>query len=144
LDFNYGIERDYTLPDGRVITIKSERFRCTEPLFQTELMGMKKLSIHGAAYEAIRRCDDDIKQDLYANIVLAGNSCLFPGISDRFHKEISELAPPSTHINVVPAIENSSWVGGSILASLSSFQTMWISKQQYDEYGPSCVHVFCT
>lgn len=33
------------------------------------------------------------------------------------------------------------WIGGSILASLSTFQQMWISKQEYDEAGPSIVHV---
>lgn len=32
------------------------------------------------------------------------------------------------------------WIGGSILASLSTFQQMWISKQEYDESGPSIVH----
>merc|ERR1711962_909868 len=32
------------------------------------------------------------------------------------------------------------WIGGSILASLSTFQQMWISKQEYDECGPSIVH----
>jgi hypothetical protein len=31
-------------------------------------------------------------------------------------------------------------VGGSILSSLSTFQQMWISKQEYDESGPSIVH----
>jgi hypothetical protein len=32
---------------------------------------------------------------------------------------------------------------GSILASLSTFQQMWISKQEYDESGPSIVHRKC-
>ena len=35
------------------------------------------------------------------------------------------------------------WIGGSILASLSTFQQMWISKQEYDESGPSIVHRKC-
>ena len=34
-------------------------------------------------------------------------------------------------------------VGGSILSSLSTFQQMWISKQEYDESGPSIVHRKC-
>jgi actin-related protein len=28
------------------------------------------------------------------------------------------------------------WIGGSILASLATFQTMWITKAEYDEFGP--------
>ena len=35
------------------------------------------------------------------------------------------------------------WIGGSILSSLSTFQQMWISKQEYDESGPSIVHRKC-
>lgn len=36
-----------------------------------------------------------------------------------------------------------SWIGGSILASLGSFQQMWISKQEYEENGPSIVERKC-
>ncbi|MHC0039877.1 hypothetical protein [Pseudoneobacillus sp. C159] len=45
------------------------------------------------------------------------------------------MAPPERKYSV--------WIGGSILASLSTFQQMWISKQEYDESGPSIVHRKC-
>ena len=35
------------------------------------------------------------------------------------------------------------WVGGSLLACLSSFQNMWIAKSEYDEAGPTIVHRKC-
>lgn len=35
------------------------------------------------------------------------------------------------------------WVGGSILASLSTFQYMWMSRKDYDDIGPSIVHRGC-
>lgn len=34
-------------------------------------------------------------------------------------------------------------MGGSILASLSTFQQMWITKREYDEQGPSIVQHKC-
>ncbi|KAG9464021.1 hypothetical protein GDO78_020640 [Eleutherodactylus coqui] len=37
----------------------------------------------------------------------------------------------------------SSWIGGSILASLGTFQQMWISKQEYEEGGKQCVERKC-
>jgi actin-related protein len=37
----------------------------------------------------------------------------------------------------------STWIGGSILASLGTFQQMWISKQEYEETGKSIVHKKC-
>ena len=46
-------------------------------------------------------------------------------------------------VAVVPARHPHIWIGGSILSSLSTFQQMWISKQEYDESGPSIVHRKC-
>uniref|UniRef100_A0A3B5L7H8 Actin-like protein 6A n=1 Tax=Xiphophorus couchianus TaxID=32473 RepID=A0A3B5L7H8_9TELE len=37
----------------------------------------------------------------------------------------------------------SAWIGGSILASLGTFQQMWISKQEYEEGGKQCVDRKC-
>ena len=81
--------------------------------------------------------------DLYANIVLSGGTTMFPGIADRVSKELTALAPSSMKIKVVAPHERkySVWIGGSILASLSTFQQMWIAKSEYDEAGPSIVTV---
>ncbi|KAL0369325.1 UNVERIFIED_CONTAM: actin [Sesamum calycinum] len=82
---------------------------------------------------------------LYGNIVLSGGSTMFPGFADRMSKEITGLAPRSMKIKVVAPPERmySVWIGGSILASLSTFQQMWISKGEYDESGPAIVHRKC-
>ncbi|KAJ7971438.1 actin [Quillaja saponaria] len=85
------------------------------------------------------------RKDLYGNIVLSGGSTMFPGIADRMSKEITALAPSSMKVKVVapPERKYSVWIGGSILASLSTFQQMWIAKAEYDEFGPSIVHRKC-
>lgn len=69
----------------------------------------------------------------------------YAGISDRMQKEITALAPSSMKVKIVapPERKYSVWIGGSILASLSTFQQMWISKSEYDESGPSLVHRKC-
>ena len=71
--------------------------------------------------------------------------CLILGLCDRLNKELSALAPSGTKVKVIAAPERkySVWIGGSILGSLSTFQQMWISKQEYDECGPSIVHRKC-
>ncbi|KAH9330754.1 hypothetical protein KI387_002862 [Taxus chinensis] len=139
------LEKTYELPDGQVITIGSERFRCAEVLFQPSLIGMEAPGIHETAYGSIMKCDVDIRKDLYGNIVLSGGSTMFPGVADRMSKEISALAPNSMKVKVVapPERKYSVWIGGSILASLSTFQQMWITKAEYDESGPSIVHRKC-
>merc|ERR1719458_1024546 len=91
------------------------------------------------------KCDVDIRKDLYANTVMSGGTTMYPGIADRMQKEITALAPSTIKIKIIAPPERtySVWIGGSILASLSTFQQMWISKQEYDECGPSIVHRKC-
>ncbi|XP_024427710.1 beta-actin-like protein 2 isoform X1 [Desmodus rotundus] len=139
------LERSYELPDGQVITIGNERFRCPEAIFQPCFLGVESRGIHETAFNSIMKCDVDIRKDLYANTVLSGGSTMYPGITDRVQKEVAALAPSSMKIKIIapPERKYSVWIGGSILASLSTFQQMWISKQEYDEAGPPIVHRKC-
>lgn len=70
---------------------------------------------------------------------------MFPGIADRMNREITQLAPNTVKVKIIapPERKYSVWIGGSILGSLSTFQQMWISKQEYDESGPGIVHRKC-
>eukprot|EP00977_Amphora_coffeiformis_P030407 scaffold46777_cov252-Amphora_coffeaeformis.AAC.1 len=136
------LEKSFELPDGNIIVIGNERFRCPEVLFQPNLMGLEMDGVADSTFQTIMKCDVDIRKDLYANIVLSGGTTMFPGISERMSKEITALAPASIKVKIVapPERKYSVWIGGSILASLSTFQSMWISKEEYDESGPSIVH----
>merc|ERR1712083_987166 len=73
---------------------------------------------------------------------MSGGTTMYTGIADRMQKEITALAPSTIKIMGIapPERKYSVWIGGSILASLSTFQQMWITKQEYDECGPSIVH----
>ncbi|XP_014425050.2 actin-like protein 8 [Pelodiscus sinensis] len=139
------LEKSYELPDGQVITIGNERFRCPEALFQPAFLGMETCGIHESTFNAVMKCDIDIRKDLYANTVLSGGSTMYAGIADRLQKEIAALAPSTMKIKIIAPVERkfSVWIGGSILASLSTFQQVWISKQEYDEAGPAIVHRKC-
>ncbi|KAJ7587102.1 actin, cytoplasmic 1 [Mycena floridula] len=139
------IEKNYELPDGQVITIGNERFRAAEALFQPSLEGHEEQGIDGIVFNSIQKCDLDIRRDLYNNIVLSGGTTMFPGMAERMQKEVTALAPANVRVKVIapPERKYSVWIGGSILASLSTFQNMWISKQEYDESGPGIVHRKC-
>merc|ERR1712045_82800 len=144
-DTSSDIEKNYELPDGQVITVGAERFRCAEVLFKPNLIGRESEGIHKLTYDSIMKCDVDIRRDLYTNTVLSGGTTMFPGIDVRLTEEMTALAPASIKVKIVapPERKYSVWIGGSILSSLSTFQEMWISKDEYDDSGPGIVHRKC-
>ncbi|XP_074034671.1 actin-5 [Leptinotarsa decemlineata] len=138
-------ERKYKLPDGQIIAVDNERFRCPEALFQPSLLGSTEKGIHQNIYDTIMKCGVSIHRNLYANIVLSGGNSMFLGIENRMTKEIMTLAPCGTKINIVTPSDRNypAWTGGSIFASLSNFKKMCVTKQDYEECGPSIVNRKC-
>ena len=139
------VENSYKFPDSQVITIENEQFSCLEALFQPSLLGMNLFGIHEPCYNSIMKCDIDTSKNFYCNMALYGGNTMFPGIAERMQKEITTLTSNTTRVRVYaqPECKYSVWIGDSILASLSTFQQMWISKQEYDESGPAIVHRKC-
>ncbi|XP_064086520.1 actin-like [Macrobrachium nipponense] len=139
------IDKSYELPDGQVITIGNERFRAPESLFQPSFLGMESAGVHEIVHNSIMRCDIDIRKDLLANIVMSGGTTMYAGIADRMQKEITGLSPSTIKVKIIapPERKYSVWIGGSILGSLSTFQALWVTKEEYDESGPGIVHRKC-
>jgi len=138
-------ESTYELPDGNLISIGKERFQCPEALFTPSMTGKEADGIQLITFNSIMKCDLDIRKDLYQNIVLSGGSTMYDGIGERMTKEVTALAPSAMQIKVIapPERKFSVWIGGSILSSLSSFASMWITRDEFDEVGPSIVHRKC-
>ena len=139
------INRTYELPDGNVITVGNERFRCPEMLFKPYFDGMEYDGIDKTLYDSIMKCDIDVRKDLYANIVCSGGTTMYEGLADRLNKEITALAPPTMKVKIVapPERKYAVWVGGSILASLATFPQMVITKEEFEEAGAQIVHRKC-
>ncbi|KAJ1723736.1 centractin- actin- protein of the dynactin complex [Coemansia erecta] len=125
----------FRLPDGNVISLGSERFRAAEILFQPDLVGLEDAGVHQMVADSIGRADMDLRRSLYGNIVLSGGTTLMRGFGDRLLGELRRLAVKDCKIKISapPERKYSTWIGGSILASLSTFKKMWVSAEEYQE-----------
>jgi actin-related protein len=129
-------EKTYEMPDGQVITIGNERFRCPEALFNPAVLGMEAAGVHEMVYNSIMKCDVDIRKDLYANVVISGGTTMYKGLPDRMAKEITALAPPTMKVKTVAPEERqySVFVGAAILASLTTFQAIKLKKVLFSDF----------
>lgn len=109
---------------GRVLQIGAERFRAPEILFDPEIIGLEYPGVHQIVVDSINRTDLDLRKALYSNIVLSGGSTLTKGFGDRLLTEVQRLAVKDMRIKIFapPERKYSTWIGGSILAGLSTFR----------------------
>jgi len=143
--------QSYELPDSNVVQLDKERYKLTDYLFQSNIqMGTSStMSIQDMVMSSISNSDSDIRKELFAGIVVAGGNTLFKGFAERLLKEIQNRSPPQMYkVKMIAPTDSSerrfsSWIGGSILASLGSFHQMWMSKQEYDEIGKGLVNIKC-
>lgn len=135
-------QQNFRLPDGTQIALGAERFRAPEILFHPNLIGLEYPGIHELLSYSINRADLDLRMTLFSSIVLSGGSTMFAGFGDRLLHEVRKLAPKDIKIRISapPERKFSTWIGGSVLASLATFKKMWVSKEEYDEYGKEILH----
>lgn len=135
-------EIPYKLPDGSILHVGSEKYRAPELLFNPSLIGLEYPGIHQSLVNCISKCDLDLRRTLYSNITLAGGSTLFDGFGDRLLSEVRRLAPRDTKIKIWAPPDRilSTWIGGSILASLATFKKMWVTKKEYEEGGKNAIY----
>ncbi|XP_022871519.1 actin-related protein 4-like [Olea europaea var. sylvestris] len=150
----------YELPDGQTIEIGADRFKIPDILFNPSLVqsipGMETYaetttSVRGLpqmVIESINKCDVDIRRELFSSILLAGGTASMQQLKERLEKDLLEESPQAARVKVLAsgnATERrfSVWIGGSILASLGSFQQMWFSKSEFEEHGASYIQRKC-
>lgn len=123
----------YRLPDGNVLTLGSERSRAAEVLFCPSIIGSEDSGVPDVIMRSVSKCDLEIRSTLLQSIVLSGGSTLLRGFGDRLLSELKKTAPHGTKLRITasPERQYTTWIGGSILASLSTFSTMWVTAQDY-------------
>lgn len=141
--------QEHELPDGQVIAIDHQsRVSCTEALFDPAMLGDQQYAnqsgLSDLTFDSINQCDLDLQKTLYSQIVIAGGTSMFHGFADRLAKDVTARAN-GTQARVHPDSQRkfASWIGGSMLASLSTFGHIKITKQEYDDCHEAIVHRKC-
>eukprot|EP00397_Hematodinium_sp_SG-2012_P030617 GEMP01032446.1.p1 GENE.GEMP01032446.1~~GEMP01032446.1.p1 ORF type:complete len:384 (+),score=55.69 GEMP01032446.1:3-1154(+) len=138
--------RDFTLPDGRIITLGDERWRIPEALFQPQMVGLETGSgLGGLVWETVQKCEIDVRPAMLSNIVLSGGSTLYPNFPERLNKELSQFAPVAmaSRIKVLamPDRKFAVYTGAQVYANLKLMQPEnWMTAAEYEEYGPKHIH----
>lgn len=151
---------EYRLPDGHVINLGPEQFRAPEILFNPQLIGNESPGIHQLTSLAIGKTDLDLRPTLFQNIILSGGTTLMKNIGERLLSELKDDQQQSSSslwssknttaydtkmkvkIFAPPERKYTTWIGGSILAGLSTFKKMWVTSQEFSE-DPEVIHRKC-
>ncbi|ELP91711.1 actin, putative [Entamoeba invadens IP1] len=139
------LEKTFKLPDEKEIKLGAERFECTEQLFSPEKHGKEMNGIALQTYDSLMQVNPDVRNELYGNIVLAGGNTMMPGFVERFKSEFTKFTPESAKISVTAPKNRdiSAWMGGAMFASLTTFESACVIKENYDETGPSIINRVC-
>lgn len=152
-----GIVRDYDpaqgararkLAAGRVgeaaedvLTLRNERFTVPELLFHPSDVGLRQPGIANLVVEALQVLPIGLWPALLANIIVVGGNALFDGFIQRLQKEIVQLVPDDCIVRVARPADpiTSTWSGGANLARQQSTASLFVTKQEYEEYGAAWV-----
>lgn len=131
-------EINYSLPDGSQIKLKNERFLAGEVLFNPAVAGLAFCGIHELVENSIQNIDIDLASYLCKNVYLSGGNTQMNGFVERFAFELNKISKNKSEKNIIASKGDRSllaWRGGSVITNMSSFSTLWISKQEYQENG---------
>ncbi|KAF9400889.1 Arp2/3 complex subunit, actin nucleation center, partial [Podila epigama] len=139
----------YTLPDGRVIKVGSERFEAPECMFQPNLVDEESKGVAELLFQCIQSAPLDCRSDLYKHIVLSGGSTMYPGLPSRLEKEVKQLYLTEVlqgdvsrfrnfkiRIEDPPRRKHMVFLGGAVLADIMKDKdSFWVTKQEWEEQG---------
>nr|XP_048681035.1 actin-related protein T2-like isoform X2 [Caretta caretta] len=129
--------RDITEFLGKLLVESGQRF---ESSTGNDAPGLHRMIAH-----SVSKCDVNIHNTLYGNMVLSGGSSLFHGLDERIFKGLEHQAPKGVPIKIIAPTDRwfSAWIGASVITSLTSFKQMWITAADYKDFGPNIVQRRC-
>ncbi|XP_050528587.1 actin-related protein 5 [Daktulosphaira vitifoliae] len=114
-----------------------ECMRCAEVLFQPSMIGCSQGGIIDTINFTLKKFDMKISSKLVENVFLTGGPSKLRGFAQRMHRELKEMRPIGSHINVQLAESSSldAWYGAKMFANREDFFKYLLTPQMYAEMG---------
>eukprot|EP00887_Chlorella_sp_A99_P002382 scaffold10.g2382.t1 len=139
--------QQYTLPDGRVITLGAERYQAPEALFRPSLLGVEAPGVAELVHSCIADSAIDNRMALYSHVVLSGGTTLLPGFGARLAQELrgiyldrvlkgnaEGLTRLKLRVDDPPRRRVAVFMGASVLASIMADQPeYWVGREEWAE-----------
>eukprot|EP00762_Andalucia_godoyi_P005357 ANDGO_06701.mRNA.1 Actin-related protein 3 len=129
------------------IDVAYEQFLGPEVFFNPEIFSSDFTTpLPQVVDQVVQACPIDTRRDLYRNIVLSGGSTMFRHFAKRLQEDVKGIvdnryASAATQVDVNVISHDfqryAVFVGASVMAATAGFEQVLITKQMYDEYGPS-------
>lgn len=140
-------ERVYTLPDGELVKLNEERLMCGEGLFRPDMFRCSCPGLHLQVERSLNLAETSVRKAACKNIVLSGGNTMFSGLTMRLQIEMNKIFPSGLGVKVkeVPHADRhyAAWNGGSVMASLDSMESKWVTRRDYIDQGPAVINIMC-
>lgn len=135
----FEVKKAFDLPDGRSLDLSSHTIDVAQSLYDNTIFGQTQLPLQYLLYENMIEIEGELRREMIQNVILAGGGTLIHDFRSTFKKQVEQMIPIilKMHCTSLPRPEYSQWKGGYVLANLGLFQSMWISKREYEESGLS-------
>jgi actin-related protein len=122
------------------LNLDSETIMIPELLFKPSLNSIKSVALPDGVLLSLGQVDNDIRSTLCKHVVLSGGNSLFPNIGNRLNQELKLISNYEFSISAIPERLYQSWIGGSIVSSMTSYKSSYLSKELYEEVGRNIIH----
>lgn len=139
----------YKLPDntGIIEIPKKSRITASELLFNPSLINSEEKGLLYSLSDSLKKTvidNEEIKQIMFNNIVLAGGTSMMKGFSQRIYNYLPSFLETNEQLGVVA--DNlryiSTWIGASMISSMSTFNKLLITRENLTENGDDRIGVF--
>ncbi|PKA64674.1 Actin-related protein 6 [Apostasia shenzhenica] len=137
VDTNKAVERKKIDMNKSEFNLTNERFLVPEMLFCPADLGMNQAGLAECIVRAVHACHPYLHPVLFESIILTGGSTLFPRFAERLERELRPLVCGDYRVKIACQEDpiKGVWRGGSLLASSPDFESMCITKSEYEEMG---------